>query len=202
MNKTILTIIVIIFVATIGYWYWRETEPAAPVENMTEETTEPADLTCHQNDSYFVVVRPRTDAVGEDILVKTKSEGSSLDCAYEIAAGDREFTEAEANYFFGLSDDYLFIDQGTAPPPRRIIVVDLQTKEEVYTDLYNRPAAIEASTFTYWKPIDDKPTVESCPDLPAWEADGLGAGLEERVSLDLDTLALTEEGEVRCSARQ
>lgn len=201
MNKTALSIIAIIFVVTIGYWYWQDATPNETTEPSEETTSTAGGLSCHQNEEYFVAVRQRGQEVGEDILVKRKGEARDFHCAYEIASGDREFNQ-EAGHFFDLSEKYLFIDQGTAPPPRTIIVMDLETGEEVYRDLYNRPAAVVGDILTYWKPIDTVPTEDNCPELREWETGGLGAGLEEEVSLNLNGLTVAESGELRCSARQ
>lgn len=201
MNKAILAIIAIALAVGLGYWYWQNAAPSEPIQNQQESTITAEGITCHQNEEYFVAVRQREEEVGEDILVKRKEENGSFDCAYEIASGDREFN-LEAGHFFDLSDGHLLIDQGTAPPPRNIIVMDLETGEEVYRDQYNRPAAVVGDDFTYWKPSDETPTTDNCPELSGWEASGLGAGLEEEVSLNLNDLTVTESGELRCSARQ
>lgn len=203
MNKNALISLALIFIVTIGYTYWQN-RPEKETRNETkEETSVISGLNCHQNDRYFIVVRTRDIEVGEDILVKTKSSpADDFACVYEVGSGDREFKGAEADYFFDLSGDRLLIDQGTAPPPRRIKVIGLDTGKEIYTDLYNRPAAVEGVKFTYWKPTDEAPTAANCPELPQWEANGLGAGIEEQVTLDLETLDLIESGETRCTARQ
>lgn len=201
MNKNILIALTLIFSVTIGYAYW-QSRPEEETETEVE-TSVISGLTCHQNDRYFIVVRTRNIDVGEDILVKTKSNANdNIACSYDVASDDREFTDAEPNFFLGLQGDNLLIDQGTAPPPRRVIIVDLRTGEEVYDDMYNRPVTVEDESFTYWKPTDENPTDENCAELESWEANGLGAGIEEHVTLDLQTLTLDESGETRCSARQ
>lgn len=158
---------------------------------------------CHDSSAYFVITKGRGSEVGSDILVKRKtSPVQQPECAYKKAAGDIEIADADAAYFLGLTGDYLLLDHGTAPPPRGLTVYDLKQGKEVYSDRYNNPSAVGEGTFTYWQPTKTTPTAENCPDLATWTSQGLGAGIERRVTLDLATLKLTDLGETRCSARQ
>ena len=105
-------------------------------------------------------------------------------------------------FYIATVQHYLLLDSGTAPPPRGLSVYDLSLGTTTYTDRYNRPVEPGDGSFTYWQPIATKPTAQNCPDLSLWQSQGLGAGIERHVTLNLATLALTDLGEQRCSARQ
>jgi putative hemolysin len=161
------------------------------------------DVSCTENDAYFVVEKSRAPEVGSDILVKRKASASDdLACVYAPAEGDYVLSGLEATYIEALEGDFLILDNGTAPHPRGLSVYDLANKQEVYTDRYNQPTELADGAFTYWQPTDTVPTVQNCPELANWQAGGLGAGIERHVSLDLATLKVTPLGETRCSARQ
>lgn len=161
------------------------------------------DLKCHYNAGYFVVERPRGTEVGVDILVKRRMDATPVpECTYAKAEGDFELRVQEPIYYLGLTGNFMLLDEGTAPPPRGLKVYDLTLNEMVYSDQYNRPVEVGESAFTYWQPTKTAPTTENCPDLETLRENGLGAGIERRVKLDLPTQKLTDLNEMRCSARQ
>jgi putative hemolysin len=110
--------------------------------------------------------------------------------------------EGCVTFYLGTTGHFILLDTGTAPPPRILSVLDLSLGTTTYTDQYHTPTSIGDGTFTYWRPIAAKPTAANCPDLKTWQAQGLGAGLERHVTLNLATLTLTDLGQQRCTARQ
>lgn len=169
------------------------------------ETTDTAmgELKCHYNAGYLVVEKPRGSEVGTDILVQRRTDAAATpECAYAKADGDFELSTEDPIYYLGLTGNFLLLDEGTAPPPRGLKVYDLVQSAMVYSDQYNRPVEIGEGTLTYWQPTKTAPTAENCPDLATLKENGLGAGIERRVKLDVATQTLEVLGETRCSARQ
>lgn len=187
--------IVVLIGIVLGAWFYMKEAPQAEEVALPESDTE-----CYTFPGYTLITRARDAAVGEDILIKHTDE--DIPCVYEKSSGDIELASAEAVYALTIIGDTLLLDEGTAPPPRGLSVYDLTKGEIVYTDRYNTPIEEGSGTFTYWQPIDTKPTAENCPDLAMLEQNGLGAGIERRVTLTLETLEVVDLKEVRCSPRQ
>jgi len=105
-------------------------------------------------------------------------------------------------YYKGLSNNFLVLDQGTAPYPRGIIVYDLSAKKTVLQDQYSIPLDINTNEITYWMPTTIKVTNENCPESVEWAKNGLGAGIESYVSFNLTTLVKKDLGKTRCKPMQ
>jgi len=108
----------------------------------------------------------------------------------------------EATYFIALENNFLILDQGTAPDPRGLIVHDLNLQKKVYSDRYSKPIEVKNNTITYWSPTSQKVTVENCPESTGWYKNGLGAGIESHIIVSLKDFSVKNLGETRCSARQ
>lgn len=180
-------------------------EPAPPYSS--KQVVAPG-IECYENDRYVVVVRPASE-IGSDVVVKYKaSEGERLSCDYEAREGDLEILNEDAEYMLALEGDLLFLDSGTGPGPRGVIVYDLRSRAKAFTDIYYHPFTIEEGKATYWT----NPSAESietgatasidCPDEDLWESQGLLVADQSLVSLDIGTLEKIELGEFRCSPLQ
>lgn len=118
-----------------------------------------------------------------------------------MAMYDKDWS-SQPMFFKGLEKNYLIIDEGTAPPPRGLVIYDLNAKKEVLSDSYSPPLDITNNAVAYWNPINQKVTAENCPDSLKWLQEGLGAGMESHVSFDLATLTKKDLGQIRCQPRQ
>ena len=161
-------------------------------------------LNCEENSKYFVISRENYGV--SDFLVKSKTDSEqAISCSY-IVEEDFELKDMDATYFLALTDNFLILDRGTAPPPRALIVYDLGSRKEVYTDEYSSypPGSVSVlnDTITYWSPIDEKVTNDNCPELNEFLDTGLGVGIEAYVTLNLSDLTKEKLGEYRCSPRQ
>jgi hypothetical protein len=161
------------------------------------------DLSCKDSQNYFIISKSLTDSVGSDILVKNKtSQTEILPCEYNVVTGDFEIKNVEAEYFLAITGHFLVLDSGTAPDPRGLIVYDLNTRKKIYTDKYSKPFSVSDDTIMYWTPVATKVTNENCPKLSEYSSGGLGAEIEQQVTLDLTTLTKKNSGYFRCSAIQ
>lgn len=215
MNRKGLTAIIILIALLVvgGVWYYEAhknvstvTSPqatsTAPAASSTQ-TSAPSAVNCTSSAQYFVISSDLTDSVGSNILVKYKtSPGQVIPCVYTPASGDFELKDADAEYFFGLAGHFLVLDRGTGPEPRELIVYDLNSRQEVYSDQYSSPVIFATTTITYWTPVATKVTAANCPQLGEFSADDLGAEIESHVILNLPDLTETNLQEFRCSPTQ
>lgn len=159
-------------------------------------------LTCLDNAKYRVVSK-QIEAVASDILVKYKaSGGENIPCNYLVDEADFEIKGLGATYVYALTDNFLLLDTGTAPTPRKITVYDLNMRKEVYNDFYSTPTSTKDDSLTYWTRVDEEVTITNCPEVDTWAASALGATIEAEVTLDLSTLTKKDLGERRCSPLQ
>lgn len=160
---------------------------------------------CYENDKYFIILAETPGTIGGSFLVKYKTgENQQFACRFIIEENDFEIKNEWANYFLGLENNFLLIDSGTGPPPRGLIIYDLEKRQKVYDGSYSMPSEtyIGESYIEFWKPVSMEVTDENCPDRDYWENAGLGTGIEERVKLDLNNMNEISLGEFRCSGRQ
>ncbi len=189
MNKsTLFVAVAVALVVAGGYWYW-SMHTAAPQAALAN----PASVNCVQK-------------LGGTLQMVDTPQGQEGFCH----TADNHFCdewvlfrgEDCTTFYIATVQHYVLLDTGTAPPPRMLSVLDLSLGTTTYTDQYNQPTEVGTSTFSYWQPISTKPTAANCAELATWQSQGLGAGLERHVVLDLATFKLTDLGEQRCSARQ
>lgn len=103
--------------------------------------------TCIENSIYFVISRS-ANTVGDDISVRAKSVPDSK---YQCRA-DKEISHyrvanaGEAKYVLGLIDNFLILDQGTGPSSRRLSIINLSTRHELWSgDYANDPSIVKNS---------------------------------------------------------
>lgn len=166
-------------------------------------------LVCKESTKYFVISTEDIIKEGTDFLVKYKaaSADQNIPCSYSAGINDFEIKNKYATYFLALTDNFLVLDSGTAPPPRGISIYNLNSRKEVYSGLYSffdnsHDISASGDVLTYWEPTDKAVTIENCPEMNDWISHGLGAGIEALISFDLSTLTKKELGQYRCSARQ
>ncbi len=160
-------------------------------------------LTCHESSKYFVLEKSLAPNVGSDILVKNKTAPTQVvPCEYRVGAGDFEIKNADAQYFLAFTDNFMLIDQGTAPEPRGLIIYDLRTQKQVFMDSYAKPVDVVGDSITYLSKTNIKPTTQNCPDLKTYTENGLGAVIMSRVTLNLLTLSKKDLGQPQCRATQ
>lgn len=110
---------------------------------------------------------------------------------------------ADANYFFGLSGDFVFVDNGTGSDGRGLEIFNLKTKKSIYTTEYYDAAEIQQNRFlVYDKYSETKGALKSCRQAAQWKKDGFGIGWVRASKLDLQTLKETPSGTIRCRAFQ
>lgn len=200
MKKTqiILWVLGVLIIGATVYFFTR-TDTAS----TTEEPLATPGVECHDSPNYMAIQKSLTDSVGSDILIKYKTNPSqSFPCAYTVAPGDFELKNVEAEYFLAFTDTFLVLDRGTAPEPRGLIVYDLRLRTIAFTDSYAKPVTVDGDTITYFSVTTQKPTLDNCPQVDEYTANGLGAVIMAKVRVDLTTGTTTNLGKFECKATQ
>jgi len=120
-----------------------------------------------------------------------------------VDAGDYELKNSDANYFVGISNNFLFIDNGTGPDARDIFIYDLSKRKEVYRLGYNKDiiGIKEGRYFEYW--IGEPATKRQCPDsYDELKQGGNQPSIETVIRLDLKTFKTIPTKRTRCDVFQ
>lgn len=187
---------------------------------LSTPTIDGLEVSCHENENYYIVVKENGDRVGEDILVKPKKlQSSQPTCTYVVEEGDYELAslrdgEEIAQYYKGLGGsgrldgDSLILDVGTGPEPRILQIYDLSERKLTYTDEYwgLNHLSDDGVTYThlsYYRPTQEQVTVQNCDSYAAYIEMGLNPFIAINVEFDLTTMiAKTDDLDKRCFAGQ
>lgn len=133
----------------------------------------------------------------------SKSNPCNLDrtkASHIIGTGETEGN----NFFGGVYEEYLFIDQGTAPDQRILSIYDLSQKKRILFTEYSGPD-LKDGVLTYYKTlVPDPGVVESipCPDAKKWTDQGFTVLYEQKETFTLESETRLPVREYRCRAGQ
>src|SRR6266571_3679261 len=101
----------------------------------------------------------------------------------------------EVEYFLGLRGDVLFIDSGTGPDFRGLIVIDLRTRRQLlHTDYVSRPVpGPDVFTIGIWRGSELAKLAPGCPDT------GMIPGIDSLFWIDLRSGAMRFAKRTRCA---
>ncbi len=108
-----------------------------------------------------------------------------------IKVNNHEIQNEDAFYFFGIHDQYLFIDNGNSTNHRELIVYNLNTYKQVFRAFYESELYIKDGFIHYISPIDltrvrlKKPI--DCPENTSWSKKGLTIGYGAKCMFNLQT---------------
>ena len=157
---------------------------------------------CYESPKYFVVAKDRKEKGGTDFLVKYKSTADEkFFCTYLLENGDFEIRNEWAEYFAGLTGNFLVLDSTTGPGPSGLIIWDLKKQQKVYEGSWSSPMEIKDDSIVYWAETG-KATDDNCPERTRWASHGLGPAIETKVILRLSDFSVSRTQETRCSPRQ
>ncbi|MGD2154578.1 MAG: hypothetical protein PVG79_15010, partial [Gemmatimonadales bacterium] len=157
---------------------------------------------------HYVVRTVIGEDVGEEILVVRRAgEEETASCAVERDQAQYVFGGVGTErWFAGIYGDLLFVDIGTGPGIRGLVLRSLTSGAAVYEGTYADPIVLEqgagGAQLSFYVEISPEAGEYECPMAERWAASGLGHAYEVRVILELATLELERTGEVRCSPRQ
>lgn len=108
--------------------------------------------------------------------------------------------------FSGMAYDHIFIDAGTAPDLRELVLYRIKPGGVISmvfrTKYYPEPAPFVSENGSLWfyTPIEEKDMVKipDCPDKKKWVKDGLRVGYGQRALYNLTDRMLTRKSEYVC----
>jgi hypothetical protein len=137
-----------------------------------------------------VTTIPSEDGIGDEIYVISPNQKDTF-----------WIENIEAYHFMGIKNDLLFIDNGTGPNGRAVLIYDLKTRKLIHEARYEGDLSIAGGKMTYKTPIDTRNIrlmASVCPDREKWEKQGLNAGYAEFMAFDLKTREAEQTGEYTC----
>lgn len=145
---------------------------------------------CIRYKALTVVTRDNPEsAAGEQILVK---ESSSASCAWQPDQG--WITDSgQASYFIGKSESNIFIDQGTAPGYRAILIYDMHNRQINYRSGYFTPIEIKNRELKYWQKTSLVAAESNCS---VYDPEKVAAGLVPQIQRYVQVNLLTFQRQV------
>lgn len=117
--------------------------------------------------------------------------------------------DLEPTYFRGCAREHFFVDIGTAPHVREVIIYSLKkgVLSQVYRTPYivgNPPYISENGNFWFFCPVEESEVskIPDCPDKDAWQKDGLQVGYAQRQIYHMLNRGLTRKSEFICAPLQ
>ena len=104
-------------------------------------------------------------------------------------------------FFAGISQDVLFVDIGTGPDNREMVLFSLKTMKPVLKSRYvGDPEVLDNGKMWYMKPADEKTITKmpDCPDRGEWEKQGLRVGYGQVCVYSLTANTELRKMEWRC----
>ncbi len=151
---------------------------------------------CYTTARYIVVERQRKERLGSEFFVRPRE---SSRCEADSLPGDFVLRDEWAAYFSGLRGDVLFIDSGTGPDLRYLILVDLASRRRLtelsYVDVVPGP---DSTVVGLWDGYELEEPLAGCPAPPG----GLVPGVDSLFFLDVRSGRTRFSGRTRCAHRQ
>ena len=166
-----------------------------------DKVTESANSKClRYKNSITVITQKDEDAPGDHILIKI---GDDASCSWDSAAG-WETDSGEASYFLGKWKNLIFIDRGTGPDGRDVLVFDLESKHQVFAANYSEPLEISSKKLTYWQGANTLATKDNCDEFEDAEKSGLTPQIQKLMSVDLTAVTPVAQSskKTRCKLTQ
>ena len=153
----------------------------------------------------YVVKTNSGEDVGEDIIVyrRNSSTGDGAASCKNSATPYYTIKNSDANYFAGLSGEFLFVDNGTGTDGRGLEIFDLQSKKSIYSTEYYDELELQQDRFVIYDKLSKTDgALKNCRQAAQWKKNGLSVGWIRQSKLDLQTLKETPIGSIRCRAFQ
>jgi hypothetical protein len=175
----------------------QEHQTRGPVfEPVRVEAAIERSVRCYVHERYIVVERELDGALGADLFVRSRATNR---CDADSLPGDLVLRNEWAEYSAGIKADHLFIDSGTGPDLRQVIVVDLRTRERVlqrsYVDL---ESGKDSATVGIWDGFYVEEPLPGCPT----PSGGLQPGVDSLYVFDLTAGSIRFANRIRCASRQ
>lgn len=141
------------------------------------------------------------------VSIVQKSDGSGQNITVSELMGENPFdlNLGDDYTFKGISRNFIFFSQGTAPDIRQILIYDLVKRIPIFKDTYCDTLFLASnSKLWFWAPVDKSAVkkLPECPDSAQWVKDGLQCGYAQRKLYDPISNAMAVKSEYICFARQ
>lgn len=167
-----------------------------PFDSVEEASSNVPGTKCYMTSRYIVVERDRKDRLGSDFYIRPREGGR---CEADSLPGDYVLRDEWAAYFSALCGDVLFLDSGTGPDLRSLILVDLATRRRLtelsYVELVPGP---DSTVVGLWDGYELEEPLPGCPAPPG----GLIPGVDSLFFLDVSNGQTRFSGRTRCAQRQ
>ena len=133
---------------------------------------------------------PSEEGVGEEIYISSPTQKDTF-----------WIENIEAYHFAGIKQNLLFVDNGTGPNGRSLLIYDIKSRSLVHEAHYESEIRIADGKVTYMTPIDTRNLRlrdSVCPDKEKWEKQGFNAGYAEVMAFDMITKQVESTGEYTC----
>ncbi len=142
--------------------------------------------------------------------ITTKEDGAeSIDVRIDSTGRRFKVPDVEPTYFRGAARGHFFVDVGTAPGIRELIVYSLtrETLSQVYRTQYlleEPPFVHENGNLWFYVPVPEGEVTKepNCPDKAAWLKKGLKVGYGQRYLYNMVERGLTRKSEFICAPLQ
>jgi hypothetical protein len=158
------------------------------------EVTKSAGSVCYRHARYIVVQRAAKE-VGSDLFVRPVSSGR---CDSDSLPGDFVWRNRDADYFLGLRGHLLFIDSGTGPDFRGLLMIDVRTRRRVLEtdyvgDVVTGPDSLTVGVWHGYELAKPAPGCTKTEMIP---------GVDSLFWVDLRSGATRFAHQTRCAERQ
>lgn len=166
-----------------------------------------ANGTAYIYNEYEIHVEPSPKQNGMNIFLYKPEVSSGNPCTLDRKNASHILGTGETegnNFFAGIYEDYLFIDQGTGADQRILSIYDLNKKSLILYTEYSDPELKEGVLNYYKTIVPDPAVIESipCPDSSKWTDQGLTVLYEQKQTFDLKSETSRSMEKYRCRAGQ
>jgi hypothetical protein len=145
--------------------------------------------------NFKIKVKDNENTPGENIGIGPDSNGLVL----------RLPISEEGNFFQGATRNHFFVDQGTGPDIRKMLIFNIKPDAilQVYQAEYlaaEPPFVSSNGGFWFFMPIEESELLQvpDCPEKEKWVKDGLRVGYGQRCIYNMVTRMLTRKSEYIC----
>ena len=210
MRTTQLLLIIMLFL--LGCPLSNEGTTSAEKAGLISGTENPVVKECVKGTAYIykdyeIHVEPSPKHQGMNIFLYSPEVSNSNPCNLDRATASHIIGTGETegnNFFAGVYENYLFIDQGTGPDQRMLSIYDLAQKKLILFTEYSDPD-LKEGILTYYKTlVPDPGVIENipCPDAKKWTDQGLTVLYEQKETFTLKSESRLPASDYRCRARQ
>ena len=156
---------------------------------------------------YEIHVEPSPELNGMNIFLYQPEVSGGNPCNLDRANASHIIGTGETqgnNFFAGIYENYLFIDQGTEVDQRILSIYDLNNKKLILLTEYSDPE-LKNGVLTYYKTLVPDPGVIKnipCPEASKWTDQGLTVLYEQKEKFTLESEKRLPVMEYRCRAGQ